>query len=218
MRTDRAKATKLRKEGWSYRKLSNELGIPLATLSHWFKDEKWSTQVKQKLESKSIASSTSRIIRLNKARGKNLDKLYKQARTDAKEEFAELKRHPLFVAGVMAYWGEGDKASRNGFRITNSDLGLMKIFINFLRQVTNKDEDRIRAWVLVYPDLDKDKCVEYWSKGLGLNKNNFTKSIAIQGRHKTKRVTHGICTISYSSRFLKEKMLIWISLLANELS
>ena len=128
-----------------------------------------------------------------------------------------LKNHPLFVAGIVIYWGEGDKLSKHSFRVTNSDPLLLKIFLQFLRRICSNDEDRIRAWVLIYPDLEADVCENYWSKQIGLNRKNFTKSITIQGRHKTRRVTYGICTISYSSRFLKEKMLVWMSLLAQEL-
>ena len=217
MRNDKNKATVLRKEGWSYRRLIKELGIPRATLSDWFGNKEWSKEIKSTLNKKNLEASSTRMIRLDKIRGDNLERIYEQAREDAKKDFAKLKYDPLFVAGVITYWGEGDKASSNGFRMTNSDPLLVKLFLVFLRKICGNDEERIRAWILIYPDLDKDKCEKYWSKMLGLSQKNFTKTITIQGRHKTKRVTYGICTISYSSRFLKQKMLIWMSLLAEEL-
>ncbi|MDZ4205619.1 MAG: hypothetical protein U1C12_00130 [Patescibacteria group bacterium] len=217
MRNDKNKATALRKEGWSYRRLMKELGIPRATLSDWFGNKEWSKEIKNTLNKKNLEASSTRMIRLDKIRGDNLERMYEQAREDAKKDFEKLKHDPLFVAGVITYWGEGDKASSNGFRITNSDPLLVKIFLVFLRKICGNDEERIRAWILIYPDLNKNECEQYWSKTLGLSQKNFTKTITIQGRHKTKRVTHGICTISYSSRFLKQKMLIWMGLLAEDL-
>lgn len=217
MRKDKNKAITLRKEGWSYRKLIEELGIPKATLSDWFRGEKWSQEIKDSLNKKNLEASRTRMIRLDKIRGENLKRMYEQAREEARKDFEALKHHPLFVAGIIIYWGEGDKASKHGFRVTNSDPLLLKIFLKFLRKICTNDEERIRAWILLYPDLDCNSCENYWSKELGLSRKNFTKSITIQGRHKTRKVTHGICTISYSSRFLKEKMLIWMSLLAEDL-
>ena len=217
MRLDKERAATLRKRGLSYKQLMNELGIPRATLSDWFGNKKWSQEIKNSLNLKNLELSRERMIRLDKIRGRNLEQVYEKARKDAMKDFKKLKRHPLFVAGVMLYWGEGDKASRHGFRITNSDPLLIKIFLKFLRKICVNDESRIRAWILLYPDLNAGICEAYWSKQLGLDRKNFTKSITIQGRHKTKRVAYGICTLGYSSRFLKEKMLIWMSLLAKEI-
>ena|SRR3989344_7124556 len=217
MRNDKNKAIILRKAGWSYNKLVEELGVPKATLSDWFRGKKWSQEVQKTLQKENALVSKERMIRLDKIRGDNLKLVYEQARKDAKKDFDILKYHPLFIAGVMIYWGEGDKISKNGFRVTNSDPLIIRIFLEFLRKVCPNDEERIRSWVLIYPDLDAETCESYWSKSLGLSRKNFTKSIMIQGRHKTRKVTNGICTISYSSRFLKEKMLIWMSLIAEEL-
>ncbi|MDO8569286.1 MAG: hypothetical protein Q7R89_00655 [bacterium] len=217
MRHDKKEATILRKNGLSYREIIKKLGIPRATLSDWFRNEEWSKRLKHTLSKKSFELSRSRMIRLDKIRGKNLIRVYEQAREGARKDFEILKHHPLFVAGVMTYWGEGDKASKRGFRVTNSDPLIMRIFLLFLRKICSNDENRIRAWILIYPDLDAEKCESYWSVQLGLSRKNFTKSITIKGRHKTRRVSNGICTLSYSSRFLKEKMLVWMSLMAKDL-
>ena len=217
MRHDKKLAITLRKKGSSYNEIRKKLGIPKATLSDWFSKEKWSNEKLNQLNKLNIEASRDRIIHLNNVRGENLKKVYENARKEAREDFEKLKYSPLFIAGITIYWGEGDKASKNGFRISNSDPILIKIFLQFLRKACGADEKRIRAGLLVYPDLDKETCEIYWSKALGLSKENFTKSIFIQGKHKTRKVSNGICTLSFSSRFLKEKMLIWMSLLGQEL-
>lgn len=217
MRDDKNLAIILRKEGKSYDEIRDRLGIPKATLSDWFSKEKWSKEKFNQLKVLNIEVSKNRIIRLNKIRGENLEKVYETARREAREDFEKLKYSSLFIAGITIYWGEGDKASKNGFRISNSDPILIKVFLQFLRKACGTDEKRIRAGLLVYPDLNKNECEIYWSKAIGLDKKNFTKSIVIQGKHRIRKVSHGICTLSFSSRFLKEKMLIWMSLLGQEL-
>lgn len=217
MRKNKAQAITLRKSGISYSEIRKTLGIPVSTLSDWFRDQEWSKNIKYQLNAKNLRGSTIRIVNLNKTRGENLNKLYTAAREEARSELQILKNHPLFVAGVMIYWGEGDKRSKHGFRVSNSDPLLIKTYLAFLRKICGAQEGRIRAGLLIYPDLNKETCEKHWAEQIGLPRSNFTKSIVIQGRSKTARVPYGICTLSFSSRFLKEKMLIWMSELPKEL-
>ena|SRR3989344_104871 len=218
MRKDKLKAIHLRKTGKSYNEIRTLLGIPKATLSDWFSKEKWSKSVKAVLKKINLEESKVRIVALDKIRGKNLARLYAEARQEAKEEFHVLKYHPLFVAGVSIYWGEGDKATSSGFRISNVDPLMIRTFRKFLTDVCRVDEKRIRAGLLLYPDLDDETCKKFWIKEAGLSPDCFTKSVVIQGREKKRRLVYGVCGLIYSSRFLKEKMLVWISLLGKELS
>ena len=218
MRKDKTIAINLRKTGKSYSEIRSLLGIPKATLSDWFKNERWSDRVKKFLNEKNIEESRIRIVTLDKIRGKNLNKLYNEARVEAGEEFHLLKYHPLFTTGIAIYWGEGDKATSCGFRISNVDPLMIKTFRRFLIDVCRVEERRIRATLLLYPDLDDKTCKDFWIEKAGLAPNNFTKSVVIMGKTKKRRVPYGVCGLIYSSRFLKEKMLVWIKLLGEELS
>jgi len=75
----------------------------------------------------------------------------------------------------------------------------------------------VRAYVLLYPDLDPNKCKDFWIKKSGLSAENFNKCVVIQGRHKTKRIPYGVCYVGVGSTYLKEKMRIWLTLLSEEL-
>ena len=218
MRTDKDKAINLRKIGKSYSEIEEELKIPRSTLSAWFKGSAWSQRIKEDLSSTAVTKSTVRIIELNNIRGVHLDKLYTQARLEALKDFEALKFHPTFIAGVMLYWGEGDKASKHRVSLTNTDPAMIKIFINFLKDVCDINDEKIKAWLLLYPDLQETNCKEYWIKEAGLQNITFNKSIYIDGRHKTKRLGYGVCTVGVSSRYFKEKVLLWISLFPDMLS
>lgn len=212
MRTDKEQATNLRRLGKSYEEISGELRIPKSTLSAWFSGSIWSQKIKDDLSAVARKEHIVRIEGLNKIRGRHLEKLYLQARQEASEDFEVLRYHPTFVSGVMLYWGEGDKASLHRVSLTNTDPAMIKIFMAFLKEVCGIDEGKIKVWLLLYPDLHEAECKEYWIKEAGLQNITFNKSIVIKGRHTTKRLGHGVCTVHISSRYFKEKMLTWILL------
>lgn len=218
MRKDKDQATNLRKLGKSYEEISNELRIPKSTLSAWFSGSTWSQKIKTDLSAIARLGHTIRIQELSKIRGKHLARLYVQARQEALDEFELLKYHPTFISGVMLYWGEGDKSSAYRVSLTNTDPAMIKIFMIFLKEVCGIDDRKIKAWILLYPDLQEVACKEYWMREAGLQNIIFNKSIVIEGRHKTKRLGHGVCTVLVPSRYFKEKMLLWISLFPDMLT
>lgn len=213
MRKDKDKILKFRRSGKSYNDIRRELAISKSTLSEWLRPYKWSRDITNHLAGKFKRKNAIRLIRLNKVRGKRLARLYREARKEARMEFENLKYHPLFIAGVVAYWGEGDKISGHGVRIANTDPEMIKLFVNFLRHVCQIPKDRIKAWILIYPDLNGEECKKFWIRNSGLSLDNFTKCITIKGRHKTNRLHYGVCNVGISSKYFKNKILVWLKLL-----
>jgi hypothetical protein len=217
MRKDKSVAIRLRKEGKSYREIQRLLGVPLSTLSDWFRDQGWSDKVRESLVRKNKGESRVRMQKLNRIRGHKLNRLYDRARREAKAEFKNFKYHPLFIAGLVIYWGEGDKVSRGLVRVSNIDPLLVKLFVKFLTDICEVEKDTIRASILIYPDLDSKKCKGFWVKNSGILEKNFNKSILIQGRHKKRRVHHGVCNVGITSTYLKEKIKVWLEMLPREM-
>jgi hypothetical protein len=217
MRQDKKQAFDMRRKGKSYKDIYVSLKIPKSTLSGWFADVDWSSNVKRGLAEKSNINSRVRMLELNRVRGKNLERAYKTALTEAREEFEHLKYNPLFISGLMLYWGEGDKVTKYATRFINTDPDMVRLYVFFLQKACKVPTKKIRASLLIYPDLDNDKCLKFWSKISGIALEQFIKSSVIQGRHQTKRVGHGMCTVYVSSTYFKVKMNEWISLMAKEL-
>ena len=217
MRKDKDEAFQLRRTGKSYSEISASLKIPRATLSGWFGKEDWSEKIKQKLSKSMQQTHTVRLRELNQIRGSNLELVYNDARNEAREEFENLKYNPLFIAGLMLYWGEGDKVNPNGVKFTNTDAKMIKLYVFFLKNVCRVPLDKIKGQVLIYPDLDEPACRGFWSENSGLPIKNFTKTTVITGRHKTNRLANGICLVTVSSSYFKVKILEWIGLFAGEL-
>ena len=217
MRNDKTKATEMRRDGKSYREIREALQVPLSTLSDWFSEDGWSSAIRTKLTSAARVQHTARIVDLNKVRGENLVRVYDEAKKEAAQDLEKYRYNPLFIAGLMLYWGEGDKISKAAVRITNTDPELIALYVLFLERVCRVSKQKIRGAVLVYPDLDEKVCREYWARKSGIPLNQFTKSAVIQGRHKTRRLEYGVCTITISSTYLKVKVVEWLKLFPKEL-
>jgi len=217
MRKDRGAAIHLRKQGKSYNEIHDLLKIPKATLSDWFQNEEWSQEIKRRLDGRTREQHSSRLLNLNRVRGLHLERAYREARIEAAEELKTLMYNPLFIAGLMLYWGEGDKVTNGSVRLANTDPGVIRIYTTFLTDICAIPREKIRGHILVYPDLDQPECIKYWVEASRLTPQNFIKCVTIQGRHKTKRLGYGVCSIYVSSTYFKEKMLEWLRLLPIEL-
>lgn len=213
MRKDKEKAFELRHQSKSYKTISRELGIPLSTLAGWFKNEAWSHEIRDILgrtESLAFPDKLKRIVAANKKRWSDWHEL---CRKEAISEFPQLKNDPLFLAGIMLYWGEGEKQHKSStVRLSNSEPEMIRIFYLFLTKSLKIPSEKISAWLLLYPDLIDSVQKNFWGKATGIPANQFKKSIYIRGRHTTRRLSYGVCTIFINSRALKERILKWLEL------
>ena len=211
MRTDKDHAFALRKRGLSYNAINRKLGVPLGTLSDWFSVISWSQKIQKNLTQKAFLKVYPQLQAMNQARALKWEKWREEARQQARKEFASLIKNRLFIAGIVIYWGEGDRIPKNPIRVSNTDPRMLRIFVDFLKIICELPESKIKAHLILYPDLDETSCKEYWSSLIGVKKIFFNKTQVIQGRHKTKRSCYGICAVEVASRQFKEKMLVWIN-------
>ena len=218
MRKDKEQAFELRHKKMSYKSINRELGIPLGTLAGWFRNEPWSQEIRDKLgieTSLTFPEKLKRIVAANKKRWADTHEIYRQ---EAAKEFSKLKDDPLFLAGIMLYWGEGEKQQKSSqVRLSNSEPEMLKIFYLFLTKVIKIHPDKIFSWLLLYPDLIDSVQKNFWSKTTNIPLDNFRKSIYIKGHHPTKRLSYGVCTVVVSSRALKERVLKWLELYQDHL-
>lgn len=219
MRKDKEKAFELRRQKMSYKNISRELNIPIGTLAGWLKDEPWSQEIRDELGTRESLAFPEKMKRIADANRKKWEALYLKWQNEAMLEFETLKNNPLFISGIMLYWGEGDKKLENGsVALSNSDPEMIKIFYNFLIKVTSTPRERIRAKLIIYPDLIDSVLKNLWSKLTLIPLSQFTKSAVIQGKHPTKRNSYGVCMVRIGSRELKEKIKKWIELCQNYLA
>jgi hypothetical protein len=217
IKEEKINAFEFRKKGKSYGEISRSLGINKSTLSGWFKDVDWSQDIKKQLVEKSKEISRRRLVHLNDLKKKKWSAYYIKAEREAASEFEKIKEDRLFIAGMALYWGEGDKSFKNGIvRISNIDEKMLKLFNDFLQKTCKVEKEKIRAGILLYPDLDSEERLNFWSKSIRISKERFFKSTVIQGRHKTKKTGNGVCIVSVSDKYLKKKVLTWLELFIKE--
>ncbi len=218
MRNDYHLAVKLRKKGASYRKISKELDVPKSTLNYWFKNSAWSEKIKEKLTEKAIRVSRKRIRRVIKTNRERWAKRREGFRLEAIKEFSKLKDERLFIAGIMLYWGEGDQNLKYPVRLSNVNPKMVALFNKFLLDICKIRREDIHLALFLYPDISEKKCKKYWSEKTNIKLEQFDKAQVIYGRHPTKRLENGICAIGVKkSTGLKEKILVWIDLLSENL-
>lgn len=216
MKDKKDKAFELRKIGHTYTYISETLNVPKSTLSDWFAYHPWSEEIRER---NSTISAKKNVQNLNEKTKNKLKEKYKKAEKKAEEEFKKYKNDPLFVAGLMLYIGEGDKNIIDGMiRISNIDPNVIKIFMLFLDKFFFVKKEKVKFWILLYPDLDEKKCKIWWKNKLQIETKNFYKNQIIKGKHKKKRLQYGVGNIILSNKFLKTKLLKWIDLISEHIA
>ncbi len=213
MRNDQDLALRLRKAGKSYKQIEKELSIPRSTLVGWFSHMAWSQKLKLDLTKKANYANHNKFRAYVKQRQAMWEAWREEAREQARREFPNLVKDPLFLAGIMLYWGEGDSKLQNGqVRLSNIHPDLIRIFTKFLVSTCGFPLEKLKAQMILYPDLDARVCQKFWSQASGIPPAQFMKTQIIKGRHPTKRLTNGVFQVNCRSRQLKEKIAIWIDL------
>jgi AraC-like DNA-binding protein len=210
MRKDKKEILEARISGLSFKEISNKFHISKSTLSTWFHDNTVSKQIEEGLRKENIEKSSKRLANLNKIRGNLLKWKYKEAEEVAQEILRREKNNPLFIFGHAAYWGEGDKMSKNGFRFSNADPNFVKIYIKFLFEICLIEKEKMRLYLMVYKDSDPEKVIDFWQKCLNIPRTHFAKPYILEGKHKSNKLPFGTCIVSVANSYLKKQMTTWL--------
>lgn len=89
------------------------------------------------------------------------------------------------------YWGEGGK---HDFNLTNTDPDLIRVFVKGLTEIYDIPVSKIRLSLRLYEDLDKNKCIDYWSQITGVPKENY-RSINVLVGKKLGKLMYGMCRL-----------------------
>ena len=109
--------------------------------------------------------------------------------------------NPLYIAGCMLYWAEGDK-TRNSVRLSNSDPDLIALFGRFLRECFDVPEENFRVNCYLFADhIARQREVEkFWLDVLGLPRACLRKSIVnsysrASKRKRVNKLPYGTCKV-----------------------
>lgn len=108
------------------------------------------------------------------------------------------------------YWGEGGKAANYGVRITNSDPGVIKVFLEYLRKICRAKEDKIHFYLQTFKDNDIEIAKGYWSEQLkvGPKRINTGTPIPSMGKGTYKKIsTYGVMSLGFFNSHLQSYIL-----------
>ena len=214
MRKDKEEALQLRQQGKSYKEIRKELGVPLATLSDWLRDEDWSQEIRGVLTLNNSLAITKNKTSAQKANIKRRTQERSQYRERALLAYPDKKDSPLFIAGLMLYWAQGDTSPKESrVHFSSGDPEVINVFYQFLLKQAKIDPERIKLRLILYPDLIDSVQKNLWSKLLGIEPERFAKSINLKNSPGKSRRSFGTCTVEVYSRELKETLLEWLTLI-----
>lgn len=217
MRSTKEQAIALRRSGKSYTQICRALAIPKSTLGTWLKGVVWSQTIRERLSTTAREEARKRMTIISHRARAQRQKFYSEKRLYAQKIFGEFWKEQLFSSGLMIYWGEGDHSINNGIiRVSNTDPCMLRLFTIFLQKYFPMIYPKIRAYLVLYPDLPDERSRKYWSKNIGIPVERFIKSQYIAGRHPTKRLPYGVCTVMIQSKSEKQVMHEWLTLLRKE--
>jgi len=156
-----------------------------------------------------------KVTIMNEARAKYRLEHEAEIKERAKISFEQYKNDPLFVAGVMLYWGEGTRLpeyKKYKLALTNSTPDLLKVYCIFLRRYFTNIESVLRVALFIYQDIDESDTKLFWSDRLKIPLNQFIKTQVLPSRSiltKTK-LPYGTCCVYLNSKDYCYTMQVWI--------
>jgi hypothetical protein len=119
----------------------------------------------------------------------------------------------LKTVGVTLYWGEGYKTEKsNGIDLANSDVTMVRVFLQFLREICGVDEKRLRVLLYCYSNQDIEKLLKFWSKETKIPLKQFTKPYVRTDFRPAMldRMPYGMVHIRYADKKLLKTVMGWI--------
>ncbi len=169
----------MRRKGYSFPEISNKLSVAKTTVYRYTSKIRVLPKFKISLLEKRGGSKKLKILK------------EKNALVEGKKLVASLSiKEKLLILSAL-YWAEG---SKKDFGLSNTDPGIIKVFVAILRNVLLVKEDRFRVSIRIYEDLDQKKCLSYWSKIVGIPKEKFVSINILKGTKKGK-LEFGMCRI-----------------------
>lgn len=173
------KVQSLRKKGWSFNEIKKETYLCSGSVYRYASKIEILQEYKQIWKSKQGGS----VLRKRKAE--------EDATSKAIAEVSSLSNKERMIFLSALYWGEGGKGD---FNLTNTDSELMKVFVKGLREIFGIKTDDFRVSIRTYEDLDKDKCLTFWSKITGVPKEKFVNVDVLRGK-KEGKLAYGMCRL-----------------------
>ena len=166
------KALKLRSNGLSYNEILKKIPVAKSTISLWCRYVKLTAAQRKRLEDKKSDKGLAGI--------KAIQNMFWRRRCEAFLGGAGLSnrlsgKDLRFIAGLMLYWAESDKAS-GGASISNSDPRVIKFMTLWFDEFFGMKNNQFTISLHLHSGQNENDMKLYWSKLTGVPLENFRKS------------------------------------------
>ena len=212
------KAIELRKRGFTYSEILQEVPVAKFTLSLWLHEVKLSKIQKQRITKKKIIAAR----RGGWVRRKQRLLRTKQIKERAQSEITRITKRELWLMGIMLYWAEGNKEKEDGpgsvVIFSNSDPRMIRIFIKWLDTCLKIPLEDIVFEIFIHQTHRNriEEVKKYWANQTGVGWDKFDRIYFKKNKIKTKRKNvgknyHGLVRVKIKrSTDLNRKIAGWI--------
>lgn len=202
----------LRRQGFSYREILARVPFSLSrgTISSWCKDIELTPAQLDRLDQLYREGSYRGRLLGPKATQRRRAAEVEAIRAKARAEVVHLRRSAFWLAGLMLYWAEGNKAHQVG--VSNSDARLIAFMMKWFREHCRLPEGRFRAHLHLHSGQDEQVMKAFWANVTGLPIAQFGKSyVKKEGTgHRKNVLYYGTMRISICNMDLLWKIHGWI--------
>lgn len=174
----RKQAETLRQQGWSVPAIAAELKVARSTAFEWTKhlprEGNEAAVARRKAHSKAMTDArwSEHRVERDADRAAILE--------SAAAGVGQLSDRELLFIGAAIYWSEGSKAKPwrpNHWPVTftNSDLGLVRLFLRFL-EVVGYHRDELNFRLSIHESADVDVAEQWWISQLGLKADALART------------------------------------------
>ena len=212
-------AQDLRRFGLSYREIRAIIPVASGTLSGWCRDIPLTLEQQDRLKSIGGNGTLGRAKAGAVLRKRNVDRVA-AIRAAARKEAEGLIDDPFWVAGVVAYWAEGDKRSQD-VKFSNSNSQLIVLFIEWSIAYLQVTRARFTIALHLHGGQEEGERKIFWSQLTGIGLNQFRKTFhKPEGTGHRKNILYGGTAAIRVTRStdLLHRLLGWIDAVSDHYS
>lgn len=206
---EKLKAICLRKLGKSYSEIRKQLKVSKGTLSLWLRNVKLTSEQEKRLYVELRQKNAYRLAKMNQ---KKRIETTKQIIEKAKREAPLRSKDPLFLAGLMLYWAEGDKSERREVvKFSNSDPEMIKLIMKWFRKTCEVPKEKFRIGVHIHELFCRKDVEKYWAEITNVPSSQFHKTQIKPTSlgYRKNRLYNGTCAVRIGDKNLFRKIKGW---------
>lgn len=183
---DKKLAIELRKQGFSYKEIQEQVPVSKSLLSGWFKHLDLTKDEEEYLKSRmEDRKDKGRISSTISNRNRRIEREV-VAFEAAKTLFDKHKNHSDFLVGVALYWAEGSKRTGE-FQFINSDPEMITFMYAWIQKYLDIDKDDIKIRLFIHKIPGYENIDLFWANILSTQPDLFEKTIYKPTQHSIKK-------------------------------